>query len=58
MLRRWPSILRGHYRIDLHLRDGAAFLSKVEGIASFNVNEQISFDGVVDLDFTVKIVRG
>ena len=52
--------LRGHYRIDLNLRDpkGRVFLSQVEGIASFDVNEQMSYDGVVDLDLGVEIVRG
>jgi lipopolysaccharide transport system ATP-binding protein len=51
---------RGHYRINLNLRDprGAAFLHYAESVASFAVDEQVSYDGVVDVDLDVEIQQG
>lgn len=54
------NFLRGHYRIDLNIRDprSATFLSQVDGIASFSVDERISYDGVVDLGLGVEVEHG
>lgn len=48
-------LTRGHYRIDLNLRDprGAAFLLQSDGVASFTIDEQVSQDGVVDIGLSV-----
>ena len=52
--------LRGHYRIDLNLHDRrrAEFLSRVDGVANFTVNERISYDGVVDVNLGIDVSAG
>ena len=41
---------RGHYRLNINVRDSqrAQFLFVAESVASFSVDEQMSYDGVVD----------
>jgi lipopolysaccharide transport system ATP-binding protein len=50
---------RGHYRLNFHVRDprAARFLGMAENVASFTVDEPVSFDGVVDPELEVRVEK-
>jgi lipopolysaccharide transport system ATP-binding protein len=49
-----PHLTRGHYRIDLNLRDpkSANHLAHFENVANFVIDENVSYDGVADVELT------
>jgi lipopolysaccharide transport system ATP-binding protein len=51
---------RGHYRINLHVRDPRAgsFLFFAESVANFSVDEPRSYDGVVEIEPRICVTRG
>ena len=48
---------RGHYRLNLNLRDprGGEFHLYAENAASFTVSENISYDGVTDIELACSV---
>jgi lipopolysaccharide transport system ATP-binding protein len=48
---------RGHYRLNLNLRDpnGARFLLYSENAASFTVSENVSYDGVTEIELECSV---
>jgi ABC-type polysaccharide/polyol phosphate transport system ATPase subunit len=50
---------RGHYRLNLNLRDprGGKFHLYAENAASFTVSENISYDGVTDIELECSVSR-
>jgi len=51
---------RGHYRVNFNVRRRAeaGFLMYAEAVANFSVEEQITYDGVVDVDGRMGVQRG
>lgn len=50
---------RGHYRINLHVRDPRAgsFLFFAESVANFSIDEPRSYDGVVEIEPRIGLTR-
>jgi hypothetical protein len=48
---------RGHYRINISVRDPRAgvFMMTAESVATFAVDEQATYDGVVDVEAKVQV---
>jgi hypothetical protein len=49
-----PHLTRGHYRIDLNLRDPRSVnhLGHHDNVANFVIDENVSYDGVADVELT------
>jgi len=52
-------LARGHYRLNLHVRDprAGAFLFFAESVANFSVEEPRSYDGVVEIEPRISLRR-
>jgi hypothetical protein len=50
-------LCRGHYRLNLNVRDPETmrFLCMAENVASFTIDEDVSYDGVVDPELSIKV---
>jgi lipopolysaccharide transport system ATP-binding protein len=50
-------LTRGHYRVDLNVRDpnGAGFLLQTDGVATFTINEQVTYHGLANIGLKASV---